>query len=197
MQTEIEAKFLNIDHDAMRQKLQDLGAECEQSNRLMRRKTYDFPDKRLRKDHNGWARVRDEGNKVTMSYKQLNDRSFDGTKEISLTINSFEDGDAFLQALGLVVGSYQETKRESWKLGELEIELDEWPWAKPYLEIEGPTEAAVKDLAKKLGLDWSKVLHGSVEVVYLAEYDVTEDEVNSWPEILFGEVPKDLAIKRR
>ncbi len=196
MQTEIEAKFLNIDHEAMRQKLQELGAHCEQPNRLMRRKTYDFPDKRLRKEHNGWARVRDEGNKITMSYKQLNDRSFQGTKEISLIINSFEDGDALLQAFGLVATSYQETKRESWKLGALEIELDEWPWAKPYLEIEGPSEEAVKDLAVKLGLDWSQVLHGSVEVVYLAEYDVTEDEINSWPEIIFTEVPKDLAAKR-
>lgn len=197
MQTEIEAKFLDINHDDMRAKLRALGAVCNQPERLMRRKTYDSPDKRLRKEHNGWARVRDEGDKITMSYKQLNDRSFHGTKEVQVIVDSFDNGDAFLHAIGLTPTSYQETKRESWSLGELEIDLDEWPWAKSFIEIEGPNEEAVRLLAEKLGLDWSQVLHGSVEVVYQAEYDVTEDEINSWPEILFTAVPQDLAAKKR
>lgn len=197
MQTEIEAKFLAVDHDELRAKLTALGAICKQPNRLMRRKTMDFPDGRLRKERNGWARVRDEGNKITMSYKQLNDRSFQGTKEVSIVIDSFDQGCALLEALGLQTVSYQETKRESWEYKGIEIELDEWPWAKPYVEIEGPNETAVKDLATQLDLDWSHVLHGSVEVVYMAEYDVTEAEINSWPEILFTDMPADLKARRK
>ena len=197
MKAEIEAKFLDIDHDKMRTRLKELGAICEYPNRLMRRKVYDFPDRRLRKDHNGWARVRDEGGKITMSYKQLDDRSFQGTKEVNLTVNDYDEANLFMEALGLVPYGYQETKRESWTLNGTEIELDEWPWAKPYLEIEGPSEDAVRTLAEQLGLDWSKVLHGSVEVVYTAEYDVTEDEVNSWPEIMFTPVPESLNAKRK
>ncbi len=197
MQTEIEAKFLNINHDTMRETLTSIGAECVQPDRLMRRKTYDFPDQRLRKDHNGWARVRDEGNKITVSYKQLNDRSFQGTKEVNVVVDNFEHADQLLQALGLQARSYQETRRESWRLDGVEIELDEWPWTKPYIELEGPTEEVVMSVAAKLGLDWTKVLHGSVEVVYQAEYDVTEDEINSWPEILFTEVPESLKAVRR
>lgn len=46
----------------------------------MRRKNYDYPDKKLEKV-NGWARLRDEGDKVALSYKQLNDRSVNGMKE--------------------------------------------------------------------------------------------------------------------
>jgi len=197
MQTEIEAKFLHVDHEAMRACLRKLGARCEQQNRLMRRKTYDFPDGRLRKEQNGWARVRDEGNKVTMSYKQLNDRSFQGTKEVTTTIDSFEAGDELFKALGLGQTSYQETKRESWTLNGCEIELDEWPWTDTYLEIEGPNEDAVRAIAADLGLDWNAVLHGSVEVVYIDEYDVTEDDVNSWPELLFTAVPDWLEERRR
>lgn len=197
MQTEIEAKFLHIDHDEMRARLKAVGATCEQPNRLMKRKTYDYPDGRLRTAQNGWVRVRDEGNKVTMSYKQLNDRSFQGTKEVTTTIDGFTAGEDFLVALGLRPTSYQETKRESWTLNGCEIELDEWPWADTYLEIEGPSEAVVRDVASTLGLDWNAVLHGSVEVVYTDEYDVTEAEVNSWGEIVFTAVPEWLEKRRK
>lgn len=169
MDAEIEAKFLDIDHD----------------------------DMRLRRKNNGWARVRDEGSRITMSYKQLDDRSFQGTKEVSLVIDNFKQGCAFMGALGLQQISYQETKRESWKLGDVEIDLDEWPWAKPYMEIEGKSEEAVRSVAQQLGLDWSRVMHGSVEVVYMAEYDVIEEEINSWPKILFTDVPTDIQKRRK
>jgi adenylate cyclase class 2 len=197
MQTEIEAKFLDVDHDVLRAKLREIGAVCEQPMREMSRKGFDFPDGRLRKDQNGWVRVRDEGNKITMSYKQLNDRTLVGTKEVCLTIDSFEQAEAFLKALGMVQGTYQVTKRESWRLGHIEIELDEWPWAKPYVEMEARDEAELRDIATKLDLDWGQVKHGSVEVVYTAEYDVTDADVNSWPEITFTPVPEWLEAKRK
>jgi adenylate cyclase class 2 len=194
---EIEAKFLAVDHDALRTKLKEIGARCTNPIRLMKRKGYDFPDERLRKDKNGWVRVRDEGDKVTMSYKQLNNRELDGTHEVQLTVDDFDAACGFLEALGLEHNVYQETKRESWRLGELEVELDEWPWAKPYIEIEGPDESSLKDLASKLGLDWSHVCHGSVEIVYRGEYDVTDDDINNIPVITFEEPIPDWLEKRR
>lgn len=196
METEIEAKFLAVDHDAMRAKLQALGATCEQPKRLMRRKSYDFPDKRLN-EVNGWVRVRDEGDKVTLSYKQLNDRTLHGTKEVTVVVDSFEAAQHFLEAIGLQANGYYETTRESWVLGHTQIELDEWPWVKPFLEIEGPDEASVKSMAAQLGLDWKDVVHGSVEIVYMAEYDVTEAEVDSWEEGTFSPVPDWLEAKRK
>lgn len=197
MKPEIEAKFLDVDHDALRAKLKELGAECVQPMRLMKRKNYDFPDGRLNKVR-GWVRLRDEGGKVTLSYKQLNDRTLLGTQEVSIAVNDFESADALLQAIGLKVKTYQETRRESWRLDEFEIELDEWPWVKPYVEIEGPDEAGLKELAGKLGLDWDKVCHGSVEIVYRAEYDVTDEEINTIPVATFETpVPELLANRRR
>lgn len=196
MQTEIEAKYLNVDHDAMRAKLRAAGAVCGQPMRLMRRMTYDFPEMSLDKQH-AWVRVRDEGDKITLSYKQLNDRGVHGTKEVNLTVNTFDEAGNFLTALGLVRKSYQETKRESWVLGGVQIELDEWPWIKPFMEIEAPSEKLLRKTAEKLGLDWAQALHGSVEIAYQAEYDVTEQEVDSWPEILFCPIPSWLVQKRR
>ena len=197
MKPEIEAKFLDVDHDALRVKLKEIGAECVQPMRLMRRRGYDFPDGRLREDKNGWVRVRDEGNKITMSYKQLNNRQLDGTHEVQLAIDSFEAAGEFLLAIGLKPNVYQETKRESWRLADFEIELDEWPWAKPYIEMEGPDEAGLKDLAVKLGLDWNKACHGSVEIVYRGEYDVTDDDINGIPVITFEEPIPDWLEQRR
>lgn len=197
MQTELEAKFLAVDHDVLRAKLREIGAVCEQPMRIMTRKGYDYPDGRIRAEHNGWVRIRNEGDKITMSYKQLNDRSLDGTKEVCLTIDSFEQAEAFLQALGLQQVSYHDTKRESWKLGYIEIELDVWPWTKPYVEIEAHDEAELKDIAARLGLDWSAVLHGSVEVVYMAEYDITEAVFNTIPEITFAVMPDLLKARRK
>lgn len=197
MKPEIEAKFLNVDHEILRAKLKEIGAECVHPMRLMKRQGYDFPDGRLRATNNGWVRIRDEGDKITMSYKQLNNRELDGTHEVQLTIDSFQAAGDFLHALGLQQGVYQETKRESWRLGGLEVELDEWPWVRPYIEMEGPDESALKDLAAKLGLDWKKVCHGSVEIVYRGEYDVTDKEINDIPVITFEEPIPDWLEKRR
>jgi adenylate cyclase, class 2 len=197
MQTEIEAKFLAVDHDLVRAKLQALGAECAAPQRLMKRKNLDFKDKRLEKT-GGWVRVRDEGGgKVTLAYKQVNDRTLHGTKEVQVTVSSFDETITLLQAIGLTVHSYQETKRESWRLGNVEVELDQWPWIKPFVELEGPSEAVLKAAASRLGLDWGAVCHGSVEVAYQAEYDVTEAEIDAWPEITFTPVPGQLQERRR
>lgn len=197
MKPEIEAKFLDVGHNELRVKLKELGAECVQPMRLMKRKNYDFSDGRLRKV-GGWVRLRDEGGKITLSYKQLNDRTLLGTHEVSVEVGDFASADAFLAAIGLQVKTYQETKRESWRLGTLEIELDEWPWAKPFVEIEGPDETSVKDLAAKLGLDWDTVCHGSAEIVYRAEYDITDEEFNNIPILTFDQpMPEILASRRR
>jgi len=198
MQTEIEAKFLRADHDALRKKLQAIGAVCEQPMRLMRRNNFDFPDQRLRKDHNGWARARDEGNKITLSYKQLNDRTLHGTKEVCIAIDDFDQGVALFKSLGLEPTSYQETKRESWRLDDVEIELDHWPWTQPYVEIEAPSEEHLRAVVDRLGLDWKEAVYGSVEVVYRGEYDVTDDQVNAIKTITFElPVPSVLAEKKR
>ena len=198
MQTEIEAKFLAVDHDDLRRKLREAGAELVAPMRLMRRYAFDFPDGRLRQEENGWARVRDEGGKITLSYKRLADRTLHGTKEVGITVDSFENAKALLEALGLAAKAYQETRRESWRMDGAEIELDHWPWTKPYVEIEAADEAAVKAVVAKLGLNWDRAVFGSVEIVYTHEYDVSDATINALPLMTFDSpVPKELAERRK
>lgn len=188
MHTEIEAKWLNIDKDEIRKKLKSLGAKLESPERLMTRRTFDFPGMTLEK-HGGWVRVRNEGDKVTLSYKQLQDRTLHGTKEVTVVVNDFDSTCNFLMAIGMNPHAFQETKRESWKIGHVEIEIDTWPWIPSFVEIEAPSEEKLKEVAKKLNLDFSNALHGSVELAYQAVYDVAEQEIDNWEEILFSDVP--------
>jgi len=196
MQTEIEAKWLDINLVSMRKLLLSIGAKLIAEERLMTRKVYDYPDKRLTKI-GGWVRVRNEGDKITLSYKQLNDRTVHGTKEVNVVVENFDAACSFLESIGMESKSFQETKRESWKLGSTEIELDTWPWIPSFVEIEAKNEKELKSVAIKLGLDFSDALHGSVETAYQAIYDVTEEEIDSWEEISFIEVPDWLALKSK
>lgn len=196
MQTEIEAKFLDINPFELRDKLRNIGATQEHAERLMKRKTFDDHDGRLRKV-GGWVRLRDEGDKITLSYKQLNDRTLHGTKEVTVVVNDFNTANLLLEAVGFKQKSYQETKREKWLLGDVEITLDTWPWIPMFVEIEAPDEQALKDVADKLGFDWSLALHGSVETAYQKYYDVTEEEIDGWSVITFSPVPDWLEIKNR
>jgi adenylate cyclase class 2 len=199
MDTEIEAKFLNVDHDALRALLGKLGAAQEYPSRFMQRVNLDYPDRRLEKQSNGWLRIRDEGDKVTLTYKQVeNWDSIHGTREIETTVQDFENTKNIFLTIGFEQKSYAETKREKWHLGDVEVVLDEWPWVQPFCEIEGPNEAAVKETAEKLGLDWTKALFGSVEPVYRAEYDVTDLEFYTITEFRFdAPLPELLAERKR
>lgn len=196
METEIEAKWLNIDKDQFRQKLQSAGAHLVAKERKMIRSVFDYPDMRLEKV-GGWVRVRDEADKITMSYKQLNDRTVHGTKEVSLVVDSYDTACNFLSVIGLAANSIQETMRESWELGGAAIEIDTWPWIPSFVEIEAKSEPELHRIAQSLGLPLEDALHGSVETAYMAVYDVTEKDVDGWPEIRFGEVPDWLLAKKK
>src|SRR5690606_13981903 len=121
MKAEIEAKFLDINQDRVREKLTQLGAGCEQPMRLTRRAIVDYPDWRLQTEKDAFLRVRDEGDKVTLTYKQFKSLSVDGAREIEITVGSFEDCVQLLEVVGLKVISMQESKRETWRLDSVEV----------------------------------------------------------------------------
>lgn len=191
MKSEIEAKFLNINHGEIRARLEELGATCVQPMRLMRRVTIDNP---LMKSKDAFMRVRDEGHRVTMTYKQFDSLSVDGAKEIEVIVSDFDATVSLLAQAGLVQGSFQESKRETWKLKNVEIVLDEWPWLKPYIEIEAENEGELREVATKLDLEWSAAVFGDVMAAYRVEYPhlTKKDTVGNIPEVKFGDPLPDL-----
>lgn len=186
MKTETEAKFLNVDFVGVRETLAQLGATCEQPMRLMRRAIIE-PPHLAQKD--AFIRVRDEGDKVTLTYKQFDDHdALSGVQEIEVTVSSFESTVAILEKGGLPYKSLQESRRETWRLNDVEVVLDEWPWLSPYIEIEGEGETAVRQAAEALGFEWSDAVFGSVTAAYQAEYPAGDArKLITLPNVAFGE----------
>jgi adenylate cyclase class 2 len=197
MKTEIEAKFLNQNHDSIRQRLRQAGAVCEYPMKLMRRTVFDYPSRSLQKQ-GAWVRLREElDGSIEMTLKQVKKDTLTGTREATVTVGDYEAAIPFLTALGLEVKGEQESKREVWQLGDVEIMLDEWPWVRPFIEIEAPTEASVKEVASKLGLHWSEAKFGGVTPVYVAEYIITKDEFEALDlSMKFGDPIPDALVKR-
>ncbi len=186
MNTEIEVKFLDVIIDDVRKKLQTAGAVLEQPMRLMRRSLVEQPHHAAVR---GFVRIRDQGDKVTMTYKQRDDESsLHGTKEIEVEVSDFDDTVALLQAAGWPSTTYQESRRETWKLGDAEIVIDEWPWIAPYIEVEAPSEASVRQAAEKLGFAWADAVIGSVDVIYQRDFPKkTNRGVIDVKEVRFGD----------
>ncbi|CAN5422529.1 hypothetical protein BH10PAT3_BH10PAT3_1140 [soil metagenome] len=186
MQQEIEVKFLDVKVDDIRAKLHALGAHCEHPMRLMRRVHFDYPDHRFQKSgHDQRLRVRDEANKITVTYKKKNETNY--TYEVETTVGSFDEMINILKAIGLDDFSYQESKRETWQCDNVEVVIDEWPWLNPYIEIEGPDEVSIQAVAKKLGFEWKDARFGSVDTGYRHQYPGMKkgDSVGDLPEVKF------------
>lgn len=185
MKTEIEVKFCDIDLDATREILARAGAVCEQPMRLMRRIIIETET--LAQRH-GFVRVRDEGNRTTLTYKQFDEASLTGAKEIEVTVSDFDATVALLEQVDLVHKSFQESRRETWKLGDVEVVIDEWPHLNAYIEIEGESEEGVKRAAEKLGFGWVDAVFGSVTEVYQHQYpNGKAHELVNMPRIAFDE----------
>lgn len=165
---EIEAKFLNIDKQAFEEKLVLLGA-VKVGDYEYRRKIFELPNGGLGKG--AFIRLRDDGTKVTFTYKQRFGITSDslrdgGMNEIETTIGDFETGTQILLAMGLEEVIYKENRRTRYILDGVELDIDSWPLIPPYLEVEGKSWEEVEAVSKKLGLDWSDHVRGMNSEIY-------------------------------
>ena len=186
MKNEIEAKFVNINIDDIRSRLTELGAILIQPMRDMQRVTIDTPEL---KKKDAFVRIRNEGDKTTITYKQFNSLSIDGVKEVEITVDDFDTAVTLFKEAGLAYGSLQESRRETWKLDEVEIVIDEWPWLNPYIEIEAPSEDLVILTSEKLGFNWDDAIFGDVMAAYRVQYPHLglNDTVGNLPEVRFSD----------
>ena len=172
MNNEIEASFLDVNKDDLREKLKVAGAECIKPEIMMRRTVFDSGP-------HSFARVRDEGDKIVMTYKNFEDEdSIMGVKEVNLIVNNYDDAVKFIAGCGLEQKAVQETYRETWILDGVEITIDTWPWIPTYSEIEGPSEEAVWSVAERLGFKKEDAMFGAVDKIYNHYYGVDTDIVD-------------------
>ncbi len=154
---EIEITYINIDEAKIKEKLLELGAK-KVGDYYYRRIVFDYPDFRLDKKA-AWIRLRDEGDKITLTFKQrlgkdvLNNLDGDeGMNEYETEVKDFDTTRKILLEIGLTEKMYQENKRTRYIIDDVECDIDTWPLLDPYLEIEGPNWDKVYEIAEKLGL---------------------------------------------
>ncbi len=178
MEIEYEATFKIEDKDSLRAKLEKVGAELIKKEFLQKRSTFNLPESSSKHSHS-WARVRDECDRVTMSVKTIIPGSIEGQRETELVIGSYEDGVTFLKNTGFNFKSYQETLREKWRLDDVEILIDTWPYLDPIVEIEGKSEADVERVSIKLGFDYKKAIFEGIDYFYNLKYGVEKHVINN------------------
>lgn len=184
MHIEYEAVFTSIDPVQTRSVLQQSGAQLVRPEFMQTRSVFTLPEGRDSKS--GWARVRDEGDKITMSVKSVIGEGIESQKEACVTVHSFTEAESLLIALGCVRKAYQETKRELWQLDGVEVTIDTWPFLEPFVEVEGKSEEVVRAVAEKLGFDWGQAKFCAVDTLYSEKYDISVDQINNrTPKIVF------------
>ncbi len=167
---EIEVKFLEIDKSALIGKLKAFGAEDFGEDLLVQQI---FRDKAGNwKNEGKFGRIRKTSKGIFFTYKHVESRTATGTVEIEFEINQPDKLKAFLEAIGLNMDHESEKKRHKYKLDGVIVDIDTWPKVPTYLELEGPSEEAIKNLAAKLGFDWSKGLFGTSDMIIAENYGI-------------------------
>lgn len=172
MHTEYEVRILEIDVPAIRKKLDELGASLD-FDLLQKRYVYDF----IPKVDGKWIRLRTNGERTTLTIKNLVSSEIDGTQELEIEVDSFEKANLILNELGYEAKGYQENRRIQYLFNEVEIDIDYWPSIPTYLEIEGPSEDAVYKVVELLGFKKEDCTTKDVSSIY-KDYGYNLDEIS-------------------
>lgn len=177
MAIEFEATYLNINKEKLRNDLKDIGAKLTRSEYKQRR--YNFDLQSLGRNFYEWVRIRDEGDKVTMAYKNISTRSsIEEQKEVEFEISDMDLGVEFMQSLGTRITNYSETLRERWMFDGVEIDIDTWPHLEPYIEIEGKNKEEVISVSELLGFNFKDAKFCGAGEIYELKYGIHPDKIS-------------------
>ena len=173
MHTEYEVRILNINVVEIVKKLESLNASFEW-DRIQARYVYDF----VPKVDGKWIRLRTNGDKTTLTIKNVVNPNIDGTQEMEILIDNFERGHLILKELGYEAKAFQENRRIQYLLNGCEVDIDYWPGIPTYLEIEGPSEDAVYHIVDVLGFKKEDCTSLDVQGIYKS-YGIELDKIDN------------------
>lgn len=186
MHIEYEIKFLGINPDTIRQRLQGIWSVCTIPLRRMQRYVFAHPSKK-----NAYIRIRQEWNKITTSYKEHDhQQAIDSVKEIEVTIDNAEALRRIYIECWLREKAIQETYRETWEYENIVITIDRWPGLNPFIEIEWPNQHSVEEIVEQLWLDIKLGLWWTVSDIYNQELWIPHDIINETAIITFDNPPQ-------
>ena len=88
-----------------------------------------------------------------------------------IMVSDFNTTDEMLNKLGYFARSRQENRRIRYVLDDVEIDIDFWPLIPAYVEFEGKSEEAIRNLCKNIDVDFESLVSIDVERIY-AHYGI-------------------------
>lgn len=181
---EIEAKFLEIDKPKLIKQLLSLGATDLGEDTLTQQVFHDSAGKWYKQKR--FCRIRKTNKGIFFAYKHVKAQNAIGTTEIEFAIEDPSKMKALLEELGLVMDREDEKLRHKFQLGEVIVDIDTWPKIPTYVELEGPSEEAIRRAASKLGFDWSKAVFGTADTVIREIYKLDLSKIRYFTFNRFG-----------
>lgn len=175
MNREYETKVININVQEIIKKLEEIKAN-KVGDYFMRRWVYD-----INPNIPEWVRLRDNGEKVTLTYKKIYGNGIDEVEELETEVKNFDETAAILAKTLKGRKAYQESKRILYEFNGIEFAIDEWPQLEKYIEVESSSIEKVNEGLKLLGLEGKDI--GNVSVVDL--YKEKGIDLNSFEEFKF------------
>ncbi len=99
-------------------------------------------------------------------------------RELEFTVSDFDEAKDMLEALGYELVFIYEKYRTTYKLGGVEVMLDEMPYG-PFVEIEGEG-ALLQNTAEELGLKWDASIHDTYSGLF--------DHLREHKKLTFGDL---------
>lgn len=146
MPIEYEYQFSNYDKPKLIKEMKQLGAK-KKGEYLFRVNVFYHPNK----IEDTYIRVRDEGFRITMTYKYQPLNKFADENEI--IIDNFDEAITILNNLGCKTKYYYEKIREIWNLDNCEVVFDTIPCNPEIMEIEAVKKRDLTKLIKTLDLE--------------------------------------------
>ncbi len=167
---EIECRFLEIDKEALIKKLLDLGAQ--DLGECLLEETIIYDTEGIWKNSSRFIRLRKIGDKIKLSYKEHTSHTVDGTYEIEFEVSDYKKPELLFEKLGLRAYRHQEKKRHTLKLDEVIFDIDTWPKIPTYVELEGESEEALKNIVDKIGYNWEDAVFHNAGWVIENKYNI-------------------------
>ena len=168
MNIENEKTILDIDKKEFVAKLLIAGAKEVCPERKQIRCVYDIDPN----NKNKWMRLRTNGEKTTLTIKEISNNSKVGAKEIEIEVSDFEETNKILEELGYHARNRQENLRHIFEIDGAEVSIDTWPMIPPYAEIEAEDLSQIENVLNTLDVDRNKTTKLDVVSIYNEIYGI-------------------------
>lgn len=193
---EREIKFHIQNLAALAERLRICGAELTRERTLERNLLMDTKDRSLQKSARLLRLRQDDRARVTYKENARVENGIRSRTEIEFTVDNFAVARKLFEGLGYQATLIYEKFRVVYRLGDVEVTLDELPFG-DFVEIEAPNNVMIEGVAQILGLDWSR----GIAINYLGLFEIARQKLGfSFNDLTFENflgvevMPGDLGI---